>query len=62
MCTLVLEVRILITRVISFHVLLSVLTQVSSHSTDFHRYGKQEVLDFFDGNYGGVPKNVVLWL
>jgi ribonuclease Z len=26
------------------------------------RYGKQDVLDFFDRNYGGVPKNVVLWL
>lgn len=26
------------------------------------RYGKQDVLDFFDSNYGGVPKNVVLWL
>lgn len=26
------------------------------------RYEREEVLDFFDKNYGGVPKNVVLWL
>jgi len=26
------------------------------------RYDKKDVLDFFDKNYGGVPKNVVLWL
>jgi len=26
------------------------------------RYGREEVLDFFRTNYGGVPKNVVLWL
>eukprot|EP00579_Thalassiosira_antarctica_P018065 CAMPEP_0201938026 /NCGR_PEP_ID=MMETSP0903-20130614/40600_1 /ASSEMBLY_ACC=CAM_ASM_000552 /TAXON_ID=420261 /ORGANISM="Thalassiosira antarctica, Strain CCMP982" /LENGTH=597 /DNA_ID=CAMNT_0048479181 /DNA_START=44 /DNA_END=1837 /DNA_ORIENTATION=- len=26
------------------------------------RYEREEVLDFFSKNYGGVPKNVVLWL
>jgi len=26
------------------------------------RYDRQEVLDFFSENYGGVPSNVVLWL
>ena len=26
------------------------------------RYGREEVLEFFRGNYGGVPKNVVLWI
>lgn len=26
------------------------------------RYEREEVLDFFRKNYGGVPKNVVLWL
>ena len=26
------------------------------------RYSKQDVLDFFDEQYGGVPKNVVLWI
>ncbi|KAL9190671.1 hypothetical protein ACHAXT_000377 [Thalassiosira profunda] len=26
------------------------------------RYSKEEILAFFDKNYGGVPKNVVLWL
>lgn len=26
------------------------------------RYSKDEVLAFFDGSYGGVPKNVVLWV
>mmetsp|Transcript_19833 Transcript_19833/g.42557 ORF Transcript_19833/g.42557 Transcript_19833/m.42557 type:complete len:596 (+) Transcript_19833:154-1941(+) len=26
------------------------------------RYEKEEVLEFFRNNYGGVPKNVVLWL
>jgi len=26
------------------------------------RYGREEVLDFFEKNYGGLPKNVVLWL
>mmetsp|Transcript_26506 Transcript_26506/g.63589 ORF Transcript_26506/g.63589 Transcript_26506/m.63589 type:complete len:590 (+) Transcript_26506:45-1814(+) len=26
------------------------------------RYDREEVLDFFRENYGGVPKNVVLWL
>lgn len=26
------------------------------------RYDREEVLDFFRKNYGGVPKNVVLWL
>jgi ribonuclease Z len=26
------------------------------------RYDKNLILDFFDKNYGGVPKNIVLWL
>merc|ERR1712194_164294 len=26
------------------------------------RYSRNEVLDFFGDNYGGVPTNVVLWL
>jgi ribonuclease Z len=26
------------------------------------RYDREEVLDFFERNYGGVPRNVVLWL
>ena len=26
------------------------------------RYSKQDVLDFFEEQYGGVPKNVVLWI
>ena len=26
------------------------------------RYSKEEVLAFFDKSYGGVPKNVVLWI
>ena len=26
------------------------------------RYDREEVLSFFNENYGGVPKNVVLWL
>jgi len=26
------------------------------------RYSRQDVLDFFDENYGGVPSNVVLWI
>ncbi|KAL7552099.1 hypothetical protein ACHAWF_015311 [Thalassiosira exigua] len=26
------------------------------------RYDREEVLQFFEKNYGGVPKNVVLWL
>ncbi len=26
------------------------------------RYGRENVLDFFENNYGGLPKNVVLWL
>lgn len=26
------------------------------------RYGRKEVLEFFENNYGGVPKNVVLWI
>jgi len=26
------------------------------------RYGREEVLEWFNKNYGGVPRNVVLWL
>ena len=26
------------------------------------RYSKEQILDFFSAQYGGVPKNVVLWL
>ena len=26
------------------------------------RYSRNDVLDFFNENYGGVPKNVVLWV
>jgi len=26
------------------------------------RYGKEEILAFFEAQYGGVPKNVVLWI
>lgn len=26
------------------------------------RYDREEVLNFFESNYGGVPNNVVLWL
>lgn len=26
------------------------------------RYSKEEILDFFTKQYGGVPKNVVLWV
>jgi len=26
------------------------------------RYSREDVLDFFDRQYGGVPKNVVLWI
>lgn len=26
------------------------------------RYGREDILEFFNDNYGGVPKNVVLWL
>ena len=26
------------------------------------RYSKQEILEFFSDQYGGVPKNVVLWV
>ena len=26
------------------------------------RYSREDVMDFFDENYGGVPRNVVLWI